>query len=33
MGHRFRDAPNSRRQPGSPSSRHLPRFQVNDAPH
>ena len=25
-GHRFRDAPSLRCQPGSPSSRHLPRF-------
>ncbi len=31
-GHRVSDAPNLRRRPGSPSSRHLPRFQVDDAP-
>src|ERR687897_2584270 len=31
-GHRVSDAPNLRRRPGSPSSRHLPRLQVDDAP-
>src|SRR5688572_20312525 len=31
-GHRVSDAPDLRRRPGSPSSRHLPRFQVDDAP-